>query len=442
MRLQVFVHKCFTIVVILVAPIIFFPVGGIADDFSEYVSFNARLRLRGSSLVNFDVARETDDKASNFTSRLRLGMDFQFNEYLGGRIQIQGFQLWNDLAWDFSEKQNFDLTEGYLDLTGIWNEMVDIRVGRQIITKGDEIIFGDQDWYSLGRTHNAASIMIRPTPYQDWNLLYINIRKQSYAQYQTTEWRGDLFGLYDKFVIESSVNVEPYYIFQRYDASTIAGWFPQTPQQTGNLTLHTVGALVKFRPLEMLALGFEGNIQKGVYGPAKIESFMVHTLLGMETGLPFVEAASIAYDIYSGDKDKNDNIISTYQPIFPSSYKHVGLIGWYGMKNLTAIKGSLTGTIIDRLKFQVDGYSFQLHQLSDYTYWVNNEKNVPSVGATSKDLGWSADLILAFQLMNNINITATASIYRPGDFCREVLSPLGLTTDNITYLTVGCEATL
>lgn len=394
---------------------------------------------------NYDFDNNTNDKKETFYARTRLGFDFGFKN-IGGRFQIRDFRQSGDSIRNFPDKSNTKVREAYIDLISIPSENIDITIGRQEIAKGEERILGTNDWHWIGYTHDAISIALKPTPYQKWNALFIKVGESSVADRKTIDSRAYVSGFYTSFFLESFEKLEPYYFYQDYDSGSLPNLVPQivsSGSQGKDYKVHTFGLLTKLNITENLFLGFEGNIQSGDFGNKNLESFLLHAKLGAETGIRKINSVILSYDIYSGDKDSNDNTINTYQPLFPSYYEHTGLIGWFGMKNLTDLRLSLSGIIFNSLTWKIDGHIFNVNTLEDGVYLPNNALynfvytgyTAPAV-STSYDLGREVDIILVLPLINEMSLTATISSLEPGKYVEDAFRCKGGTN---THFTTGLK---
>ena len=394
---------------------------------------------------NYDFNNNTNDKKDTFYARTRLGLDFGF-KHIGGRFQIRDFRQSGDSLRNFPDKSNTKIREAYIDLISIPLENMDITIGRQEIAKGEERILGSNDWHWIGYTHDAISIAVKPTPYQKWNALFIKVGESSAADGKTIDNRAYVSGLYTSFFLKSFEKLELYYFYQDYDSSTLPNLLPQIVSSGSygkDYKVHTFGLLTKLNITEKLFFGFEGNLQSGDFGTKNLESFLLHTKLGVETGVQEINSVILSYDIYSGDKDPNDNTINTYQPLFPSYYEHTGLIGWFGMKNLTDLRLNINGTIFSSLTWKIDGHFFTVHRLEDGVYLPNNTLynfvytgySSPSI-PTSNDLGREVDIILSLPLIKDMSLTATSSFLEPGKYVEDSFGCKGGTN---THFTIGVK---
>ena len=389
---------------------------------------------------NYDFNNNTNDKEETFYARTRLGLDFGF-KHIGGRFQIRDFRQFGNSLRNFPDKSNTKIREAYIDLISIPLENMDITIGRQEIAKGEERILGSNDWHWVGYTHDAISIAVKPTPYQKWNALFIKVGESSIADGKTIDNRAYVSGFYTSFFLESFEKLEPYYFYQNYASSPLIPQIVSSDSQGKDYKVHTFGLLTKLNITENLFLGFEGNIQSGDFGAKNLESFLLHAKLGAETGVQEINSVILSYDIYSGDKDSNDNTINTYQPIFPSYYEHTGLIGWFGMKNLTDLRLSLSGDIFNSLTWKIDGHLFSVHRLEDGVYLPNNTLynfvyNSASYSSTSNDLGREVDIILSLPLIKDMTLTATMSSLEPGKYVEDSFGCKGGTN---THFTIGVK---
>ncbi len=407
---------------------------------SDNVRPSGEIWVRYDFMDNYDFDKATKDRKETVFPRTRLGLDFGSGR-IDGRIQVQDFRRSGDPLKGFTDRSDTEIREAYVSLIGVPAEEVDISIGRQAIVRGEERLLGSNDWHWIGRTHDAAVVTIRPTPHQRWDAMLIKASESSIGDEWNVESGAYVAGLYGAISLPLLDKVEPYWFYQSYDSKTGPSLAPQWKSwpQGKDFKAHTIGVLAALDVAEDVSLGVEGNMQTGGLGDRDISSFLLHARLGYETGVEEVGSIALSYDIYSGDKDPNDNDINTYQPLFPSNYEHTGLIGWFGMKNLTALRLSVGGGLLDSLTWKVDGHLFKSHRNEDGLYLPNNAAyGFPAVyPSSSKDYGRELDVMLGLPLMKDMTLSATMSFLEPGKYVKE--SMWGAKTGTNTYLTTAVK---
>ena len=118
--------------------------------------------------------------------------------------------------------------------------------------------------------------------------MFIKVGESSAADGKTIDNRAYVSGFYTSFFLKSFEKLEPYYFYQDYDSSTLPNLLPQivsSDSQGKDYKVHTFGLLTKLNITENLFFGFEGNLQSGDFGTKNLESFLLHTKVGVETGV-------------------------------------------------------------------------------------------------------------------------------------------------------------
>lgn len=422
---------------LLAAAVIAMNAGAASADLKDSVHPSGEIWVRYDFMDNYDFDKAAKDRKETIFPRTRLSLDFGFKR-IGGRVQVQDFRRFGDPLKSFTDESDTEIREAYLDLTAVLAEDIDITVGRQAIDRGEGRLLGSNDWHWIGRTHDAISITARPTAHQKWNGLFIKVNENSIGDEWNVESGAYAAGLYASLSLKPFDKLEPYYFYQNYDSKTSPSLAPQIQSswpRGKDFKAHTIGVLTKLDITEEVFFGFEGNMQSGDFGGKNISSFLLHAKLGAETGIEGLSSIAVSYDIYSGDKDPNDNGINTYQPLFPSNYEHTGLIGWFGMKNLTDLRLSMGGVVFRSLTWKLDGHMFRAHRLADGLYLPNNAPY--SYTISSKDFGRELDIMLGLPLMKDTALTATMSFLDPGKCFDNALVGTGAGTN--TYLTAAVK---
>lgn len=389
---------------------------------ADFLTIDAESRIRYELMDNFDFNKNTNDHNNMVFMRSRLGFTFDMKKHVSMRLQLQDFRRWGDFndttggnSSNLSDRADLTLREGYIDLLDLWDNQINIRLGRQPIFKGEERVFTDLDWNNIGLTHDAATMSYKPKAKQKYDLIFIAVEEND-NQFNTSTLDDDayLWSLYSEFDLKPFTKFEPYYIFQDYDSATLANHMPQVTSSGAagdDAQIHTLGLLATGNLGSRFNWGFEGNYQFGKFGTYDLTgAYLLHGKLGYKTGWNLLDRFDINYDVYSGDRNSSDREINTYQPIFPYFYKHMGLIRWFAMKNMNVIKLSTGGNLGKKWQWDLDWYRFQRERREDDIFdAVTKSRTGWLVGVPSDDIGQTVDLFLTYPWKDNVTFTNTYS---------------------------------
>ena len=133
--------------------------GKLVFDFQERL----RWEIRDNNFdFNSDVNALTDD--SWFLHRVRLGLMIKPTDWLKIYAQGQDSREINSDRPDFpgllgaEGDDSFDLRQGYVAIGNPKQFPLTLKVGRQILSYGDERVLGAFDWNNIGRTFDAVKL--------------------------------------------------------------------------------------------------------------------------------------------------------------------------------------------------------------------------------------------------------------------------------------------
>ncbi len=302
----------------------FIPLSSAADD---WLTFGGEGRLRYEYYRHSLWGQGPQDDNGYWLERLMLHADLHLGESL--RLFTQVKSGWEDGRVGGprpTDEDRLDLNQAFLDvsLPSTRGEALTLRVGRQ------ELSFGSSRLISFRESPNVR-------------LAFDGVR----AIWQTGTWRVDalavepvqtragtfddgrdrhqkLWGIYavTPFSVLPGAHVDIYYLGLKRDAARF-------DQGTAREERQTIGSRVWGK-----AAGWDYNFefvyQFGTFGPASIAAWSVAS----DTGYTFAAAPlqprlSLKADIVSGDRDRNDGTLNTFNALFPRGayFNESALIG-------------------------------------------------------------------------------------------------------------------
>jgi len=125
-----------------------------AEEAGAKVAFSGQVRPR------FEAQDFRDGfSADTFTSmRTRMGVTGQPAEGVKVFVQVQDVRLWGEETNTLSDYRadNFDLHQGYFELSKVGGKPLSLRVGRQELTFAEERLVGTVDWTPQGRAFDGV----------------------------------------------------------------------------------------------------------------------------------------------------------------------------------------------------------------------------------------------------------------------------------------------
>jgi hypothetical protein len=405
---------------------------------------HGEVRWRGEYQNNAsDFDDNTRDSADFFPYRVRIAAEGTFSHNVSAWIEMQaagvsgvdsGAVKTGDS--DVFNGEGVELYQGNVTLNQLWSKNFSLRLGRQEIVAGNELLLGDLDFYA-GLSHDGAV--------GTWNVKKVNLMlwwtrpaqagiqgggpingslspdntaiagqfgtQNFLGGYATWTWKKDktfdvyLMGLDTKGT--SNVGTAGVRFAHDSMAKNSFFWDVEVAQQFGDAAYGAPNSKAK------------GNVLEGWFGYNWKSGKNIHRIYGR------VERAS-------GNKvGKTDS--DGFIPMFGDFHNRTGHGDWFVLANDptnlgpgTGINGGTTGSGLQALSVAYTGYYNDRHEFGvgfwDYTL---DQKNT----ATGNDkLGSAVDIWYGFNYSKNVAFTASLSQLSVGDALKDI-QPSGASDD-------------
>ncbi|MEE9218437.1 MAG: alginate export family protein [Acidobacteriota bacterium] len=361
------------------------------------------VRFRGDYTDNVtDFNDAADDAGIIWPWRVRAGIHGNFSRNVSAHVEFQNFGFSGDgdngIFGFETSAGNTDLYQGWVELGNIGGSSFDLRLGRQELVFGSEMLLGDLDFYN-GIVHDGLRASWQ---YRGWTLdtWYTKIDESAdllgpasfrqfpddqpsddidfyggYATFKNIEWVGfDAYAMVLKdgeIVSEERITVGGR-VYNKNDSNW--DWFAEAAFQTGEFDDGVTTT-------DISAFGFEGELGYQFSGA------------GVK---PRVYGRFSSYSGEDGDPDESE----AFDPLFQDFHPRLGYMDLFVASNLDVIQGGVSWSgSEDRHIFGADLLKFTL-----------NEEI-----AGEDDLGTEIDLYYKFAYTKNVHIEAAIANFSPGD---------------------------
>ncbi|SRR5713226_2983644 len=391
---------------------------------------HGEVRVRGEYTANttdFDKSGAVGDTTDFWPYRIRIAAEGSFAHNVSAWIEFQnadigggsgpvrtGFGLDTN---GFGGGSQVELYQGNVTFNQIWSKNFSLRVGRQEIVAGNELLLGDLDFYA-GQSHDGfvgswnlkkVNVMVwatRPTQTNLVNLISANGSPDNNAfsgggntgtqnflgGYATWTWKKDQsFDVYLMDLDTKQVsNVETVGVRWAHDVTTKDGffWDAELAQQFGDAS-YAASSKAKGRAFE----GWFGyNFRSGKN---------VHRIYGR-----YEEATGD--DTSAGSTD-----FQGFIPMFGDFHNRTGHGDWFRLADASTNLGGGIGTGgLKATSVSYTGYYSDKHEFG-VAYW--KYKLQKNNGPGSDDLGNAIDIWYGYNYSRNVTFTASLSQLSPGD---------------------------
>jgi hypothetical protein len=402
---------------------------------------HGEIRQRADYLDNFsDFDSNTGDSGLFFPYRARLAAEGHFSKNVVGYAEFQMFGVWGDTVPNrggspfgiidgasngnlspvlnpvdqnfgndfFPGSNSVGLYQAWIGLNNLGGTKFSLRIGRQEIVKGDEMLLGDSDFYS-GLSHDG---IVGSWNHDAWDLdvwmtrplQSINLNVQPY-DHQSINFYG---GWLDLKKIPRQIGVSAYVLYFEDGINTV------TPERRA---FYTVGARAH-REAEMGKSGFAWNaeaaVQKGDFNPngatdisetGDINALGYETMFGYQLHTGRADHMfQVKYDVASGNKENQaPDKAEAFDPLFQDNHMRYGLSDIFSFTDLTAASVGWNMTMKD--------HTFG----ADYWMYKLTESITDANGQSEDGIGSELDGWWKYQYNPNTQVMAGFAYFMPGD---------------------------
>ena len=213
-------------------------IGSVAFAELQNVEVGGNIRIRGN-YYNLDQVVDN----SFIEQRTRLSVKSDFTQDVSAFIELDYYNHWGEdfrslylTGADFrgGGGNDVDLYQGYIEAKNLWGTPLSLRVGRQELALGNQLLVGTNDVSSLytGLSFDAA----RLTFANDLVSIDAIAAKLAEGYGDFGEADADLYALYGSYIGIEDVTLDAYWMFIRDDQGLVGALVNGT-----TIDLHTLG---------------------------------------------------------------------------------------------------------------------------------------------------------------------------------------------------------
>ena len=189
-------------------------------------------------------------------------------------------------------------------------------------------------------------------------------------------------------------------------------------QGAGRATVHTYGTRF-FGDTGAWFWNAEAVLQGGHFAGQPIAAWGIGGEVGRRfLNVPLQPAVSFTADVISGDADRNDPKLGTFNPLFPRG-KYFGALSPISPRNLIHLRPTVTVSPHDDLAVSLTGAAYWRQSTGDGIYAIPGFLVRSGEDSDARFIGTQIELTVAWQATPELNLTVSASAFEPGTFIRE-----------------------
>ena len=430
-------------------PLSFFD-GAVVFDLEE----RFRWEIRENNFdFNDSVNALTDDNW--FLQRARIGLAIKPCAWFKLYVQGQDSREINSDRADFpgvlgaEGDDAFDLRQGYLELGNSKVFPLSLKLGRQVLSYGDERLIGASDWNNLGRTFDAVKLRWEEKAW--WlDAFASSVVVPERGSYNQSDFlngnetdRGQIFsGLYFSTTAIGPETIDLYALHLHENPNP-----KYQPNAIGDTNFGTFGLRVKSKPGAFahaapasdgksvadgkslpppaarpvgLDYEFEGAFQTGELRGRDLTAFAVHGGVGYTFDAAWLPRLGLEYNYATGDRDPVDREVETFQNLFPTNHKSYGQMDAFSWQNMHDLAVIVKAQPIKAVTLKSEFHVFWLASTDDVWSRANGTTAVrpltPAARAANQSAGAEIDLTATWNVNKHLQIEGGYSHFFAGDY--------------------------
>lgn len=274
--------------------------------------------------TEYDRRLDADDDNVFHLLRTRIGVDASLEDELTAFVELQDARGFGDTRtrnFGGGEEAMFGLRQGFIQARHIGGSPLGVKVGRQVLSYGDERLLGASEWSNFGQTFDAAVIRT-----------------------ELSDFTVDLMG--------GAIAQRPDRLVYAPDAFLIGAWSIWSPAQAGTTlqafylfddprngsvrqNRHTLGTHVagEYRGFDY---ALDGALQLGdlYFSESAVDrlpifAYMAGTRLGYTFDSSLALRIGVAWNFLSGNPPDRSDAYRAFNTLYATSRLHFGAMDYF-----------------------------------------------------------------------------------------------------------------
>jgi len=309
-----------------------------------------------------------------------------------------------------SDEDRLDLHQGFVDLSF---GPVTVRAGRQELAFGSQRLISVRDGPNVRQTFDGGTVVVQQGAWRANGFGTRYVRTDTGVFDDSSDTGRSLWGVYAVRSLsqEETKGVDLYYLGYRRTAATF-------DQGQGREVRHSWGARF-WQTSSALDYNFEALFQTGHFVNTTIRAWGVASDTGYHIeSAPGRPRLGFQANITSGDRDRNDNRLGTFNPLFPRG-GYFGLIASAGPSNHLDVHPLVTLSPRDDVVMNAGWLFFWRHRIDDGIYATSGSLLRSAKGTRSRFVGHSPGIDVEWRVTRQLSLTGNASLFTAGPFIEE-----------------------
>ena len=392
---------------------------------ASYLSLGGEVRQQYERFANEEWGTETADRSGYALQRYMLHADLRLRQRFRIFVQVKsGIETGRAGGPRPPDENRFDWHQAYAAVAvgrPSTPHGITLRVGRQELQFGSGRLVSVREGPNVRQGFDALRLLVRA---ETWRVDAFVSRPVSTSPRTFDDRRDQTRALWGVYAVRAAPGanrgVDLYYLgYEREQAPFDQG--------SGRERRRTVGARVWGRA-GSIDFNTEVAAQWGTLGASRIRAWTVASDTGYRLRLGGNPRVGVRADITSGDRDRTDGILGTFNPLFPKG-AYFGLIAPSGPLNHIDLHPSIEFTPKKNWTVSAGWLFLWRTQRDDGLYGVPGNLLRSGQATRGRRVGQSPGTEIVWEVTGHLSVTADVAIFSAGSFLNE--SPPAKT---ITYL--------
>lgn len=311
------------------------------------------------------------------------------------------------------DETGIDLLQGFADIrvpTGE-NSSLTLRAGRELVALGSERLVGARYGTNVPQPFDGIHAIFEHGSLRvdGFRLRPVDIGLDSFDD--ATSRTRRLNGVYATIVPAKNIAIDLYWLGYSNETARFAAG-------TGHEQRDTLG--LRFSGQRgPLGWNLEVVRQRGRFDGGPIRAWSVASETSWHfTGLALQPRLRLRANIVSGDRDRQDGMLGTFNAMFPKGY-YFGELSPIGPANIVNVHPGLDLTIGPRMTLTFAGVAYWRESRGDGIYGMGGNLLRAPGDSTSRFIGREMEVAIGWQANEIVSLSASAASFAAGEFIRE-----------------------
>jgi hypothetical protein len=383
------------------------------------VTWNGQLRFRYETRSILDyrmpgalkrpATQSLDESGDVANMRSRIGARVRFAPNVSGEFLAQDGRVMGVEGSPGGVLDNVDLYLAFADLDSLGGHPLALRVGRQVLSYGDQRVVAGSDWGVGERAWDGARVRFAPKGWQadafvTWIMEGRVSGKDRVFSGADVLWKG-----------RPGTELEGYAFARSYGDT---GFVSEHGGPHGTLDDVTSGGRAHWAKGRFDART-EAAVQTGTRAGDRVRASFSATKVALDLPGRGKPRLALEYVYASGDANASDGRVQRWDPLFWGNHGYLGTMDIAGCGNIRDANAGLTVKPHAGWSVGTEAHRFSLADAHDG--WADDAGTVlrrDATGAAGRDVGSEIDLTVRHDLKGLSSVAGGWSHFLPGTFVR------------------------